>query len=362
MRLSICGDVSTTYSAELFRALDVKGLFGDVPKALSDSDRVLINLECALTEKETPIDKKGPNLKGPLETARVLKMIGATDCAISNNHIMDYGRPGVTDTKEILTSLGLNYTGFGENYEDSRRDLIMEVDGKRIAVIAVCEHEYCYALPNRMGARPFDPYDTLEDVRLAKEKCDLVVVLYHGGKEQSPYPSPRLRKLCQAMVKSGADAVLCQHSHCIGCYEEFMGGHILYGQGNFHFTGRYTEHPHWQSGLIVHLVFTDKLDISFTPVVVRGLGIDLARGEEYDALMGMLDAQSKILKSDGWLDRWDEFCQSTKERYLGNIARAFTENAEPADNELFCGRMHCEAHKDVIDWLCKHYWEQDGRI
>ena len=361
MKLSICGDVSTTYSAELFRSLDIKALFGDVPEVLSDSDRVLINLECALTEKETPINKKGPNLKGPLDTAKALKAIGATDLSISNNHIMDYGIPGVTDTKNIITELGLNYTGFGDNYEDSRRDLIMELEGKRIAIISVCEHEYCYALENRMGARPYDPYDTLEDVRSAREVCDHVIVLYHGGKEQSPYPSPRLRKLCQAMIKCGADVVLCQHSHCIGCYENYKDGHILYGQGNFHFTGR-VDHPHWQSGLIVHLDITEKVDISFTPVVVKGLGIDLAKGEEYDSLMAMLDEQSKNLHNGVWLEKWDEFCQSTKERYLGNIARVFTENAEPADSELFCGRMHCEAHKDVIEWLCKHYWEEDGRI
>ncbi|MBE6645741.1 MAG: CapA family protein, partial [Ruminococcaceae bacterium] len=206
MRLSICGDVSTTYSADLFRSRDVKALFGDTPEVFRDSDRVLVNLECALTEKETPINKKGPNLKGPLETAEMLVKMGATDCAISNNHIMDYGIPGVTDTKEILTKLGLNYTGFGENYEDSRKNLIMEHNGKKIAIIAVCEHEYCYALENRMGARPYDPYDTLEDVYNAKSECDYVIVLYHGGKEQSLYPSPRLRKLCRAMISFGADA------------------------------------------------------------------------------------------------------------------------------------------------------------
>lgn len=362
MKLSICGDVSTTYSAELFRSLDMKALFGDVPSVFSDSDRVLVNLECALTEKETPINKKGPNLKGPLETADALLKMGATDCAISNNHIMDYGIPGVCDTKEKLASLGLNYTGFGENYEDSRKNLIMEHNGKKIAIIAVCEHEYCYALPDRMGARPYDPYDTIEDVHKAKSECDHVIVLYHGGKEQSLYPSPRLRKLCRAMVSFGADAVLCQHSHCIGCYEEYKGGHILYGQGNFHFTGRWNDHPHWQSGLIVHLDINDKVNISFDPVVVRDLGIDLAKGEEYNNIMSAFDEQCKNLHNGVWLEKWDEFCQSTKERYLGNISRAFTDNAEEADNELFCGRMHCEAHKDVIDWLCKHYWEQKDRL
>lgn len=360
MKISICGDVSTTYSAELFREHRFEELFGDTPEIFKDSDRVLVNLECALTEKDTPIDKKGPNLKGPLETAILLREMGTTDVAISNNHIMDYGIPGIEDTKNILSELEINYTGFGENYEDSRRDLIWEIDGKRIAVIAVCEHEYCYALENRLGARPYDPYDTLEDVRKAKATCDCVIVLYHGGKEQSLYPSPRLRKLCQAMTRCGADVVLCQHSHCVGCYENFEGAHIVYGQGNFHFTGR-TDHPHWQSGLAVNLTINDKVMIDFVPIKVKGLGIEIAKGEDGERILSDFNENSKNLHNGVWLIKWDEFCQSTKERYLGNISRAFTENAEPADNELFCGRMHCEAHKDVIDWLCKHYWEKEDR-
>ena len=357
MKLSILGDISTTYSAQLFKEHDIKALFGSVPEVLSESDRILANLECALTEKETPIVKKGPNLKGPLETADALLEIGVTDCAISNNHIMDYGIPGVRDTKDALERLGINYTGFGDNYEDSRKNLVIDDNGKKIAVIAVCEHEYCYALDDRMGARPFDPFDTLVDIRDAKNECDFVIVLYHGGKEQSPYPSPRLRKACLAMTEFGADVVLCQHSHCIGCYEKHNGSHILYGQGNFHFTGRF-DHPHWQSGLIVQLDISDKIDLSFVPVKVVGLGIDLAKGEEYDAIMQPFYSRNDNLHNGVWLEKWDEFCQDTKERYLGNIERAFTEKAEPADNELFCGRMHCEAHKDVIDWLCKHYWEK----
>ena len=357
MKISICGDVSTTYSANLFKSRDNEALFGDVPSAFLDSDRVIVNLECALTEKETPILKKGPNLKGPIETASVLKEIGVTDCAISNNHIMDYGIAGILDTKKALLAAELNFTGFGENYEDSRKNLVLEADGKRVAIIAVCEHEYCYALENRLGARPFDPYDTLEDIRSAKAECDFVIVLYHGGKEQSVYPSPRLRKASQAMAKAGADVILCQHSHCIGCYECYLDSHILYGQGNFHFTGR-SEHPHWQSGLIAEITLKDKANIRFIPVKVNGLGIELARGKDYDAIMDALDAQSKNLHNGVWLKKWDEFCESVKERYLGNIERVFTDAATESDAELFSGRMHCEAHKDVIEWLCKHYWER----
>lgn len=359
MKLVICGDVCPTDVEELFVKGETEALFHDVPSAFSGADRVLINLECSLTEQNTPIFKKGPNLKASPKCVRVLREIGVTDCGLSNNHIFDYGYPGIRDTIEALDKAGIQYTGFGKNYEDARKDLVLEHEGVTVAVIAVCEHEYSYALENRAGARPFDPFDTLEDIRNAKAKCDHVIVLYHGGKEQSIYPSPRLRKACQAMIKSGASVVLCQHSHCIGCYEELMGGHILYGQGNFHFIEEGKQHPHWQSGLIVSLKIGDKVDVAFIPVMVEGVGIKLAKGNDYNGIMEALSTQSRNLHNGDWLKFWGEHCLENRDKYIGNICRAYTENAQPDDNILFNGRMHCEAHKDAIDWLCRHPWETD---
>ena len=357
MKFVICGDVCPQGSNEAYINGETKMLFGDIPEAVKGADRFLVNIECALTDKDTPIQKKGPNIKASPLCVNVLKEIGVTDCGIANNHIFDYGIPGVRDTVNAIKGAGFGITGFGENYDDARKNLVIEHGGKKITVIAVCEHEYCTAMENRMGARGFDPFDSLCDIADAKKESDFVIVTYHGGKEQCEYPSPRLVRACRAMVKMGADAVLCQHSHCIGCYEEYMGGHILYGQGNFHFTGR-SDHPHWQTGLIASLDIQEKVGIEFIPFYVEGLGIKLAKGEKYDEIMSAFAKRNEELKNGEWIKGWATFCEENKEKYLGNISRAYTENANPDDNELFNGRMHCEAHKDVIDWLCKHSWEE----
>ena len=358
MKIAIGGDVCPSYCNRFFESASAEEIFGDIPDAVSDCERFIVNLECALTDRGAPIDKKGPNLRATPRTAKILKKIGVTDAALANNHIFDYGRIGVSDTMEALRKAGIRFTGFGENYEDSRKNLWIEAEGKRIAVIDVCEHEYCYALESRRGARPFDPFDTLLDVRRAKTEADYVIVLYHGGKEQSPYPSPRLRKACCAMAESGADVILCQHSHCIGCYEWHAGSYILYGQGNFHFTGECT-HPHWQSGLLLKLELDEKIAVEHIPIIVNGEAICLAKDEKKEEILLLLENQSKKLKNGEWITEWDAFCHSQSERYLGNIARVFTDAALPADEELFSGRMTCEAHLDVIAWLCKHYWERE---
>ena len=72
MRITICGDICAHFTSEYFNKEDIAFLFNDIPSELKKSNRVLFNLESAITEKDTPISKKGPNLKSPIKTANVL--------------------------------------------------------------------------------------------------------------------------------------------------------------------------------------------------------------------------------------------------------------------------------------------------
>ncbi|NLA83103.1 MAG: CapA family protein [Clostridiales bacterium] len=355
MKLILAGDlVPTENTRPYFERKDIKTLFGDVPKVFKDADRVIVNLECALTTSEKAIKKFGPNLKAPPVCAEVLAEAGITDCGLSNNHTLDFGEEGLRDTMEHLNRNGIQYTGVGENDTDSRRPHIMEIQGKTISLITVCEHEYTYALPDRMGANPYDPYLTMEDIREAKAKSDYVIVMYHGGKEYCRYPSPRLRRLCQAMAKNGADVVLCQHSHCIGCYEEFDGSHLLYGQGNFHFVG-YIDKEGWNEGFIVELDIDDKLNISFIPVTANKnfTGIELAKGSEKERILAGFEERNKHLHSDKWLRGWEKFCESVREQYISAIAKAYVDMNDERSNHHFAHYLDCEAHTDVWRTLCK---------
>ena len=350
MKTMIMGDLSPTVDNEhLFFEGDKEALFGDFLPMLEGNDVNLLNLECALTEHDQKIKKFGPALKSHPNTAKLLREIGVNYCSVCNNHFFDFGKKGVEDSFRALNAQGIAYTGYGCNYEDARRDLILEKQGERVAVIAVCEHEYSYALEDREGCRPFDEFDTMLDIRAAKEKNDRVIVIYHGGKEYCRYPSPRLRKLCRAMAAHGADLVLCQHSHCIGCYERVQGCHILYGQGNFHF-----EEPSdknlpecWNGGLAVHYdTVTNAVD--FIPVVSnQKAGIRLANEQERAQMMGEMEARNQSLADGTWRERWHEFCESMRPVYEKAVSRAYREEATEKHNHLFAHYLDCEAHTDV---------------
>ena len=336
-------EISNAY----FAKGDVKTLFGDLPTLIKEYDRFMINLECALTDSDKGIEKCGPCLKADKGTAETLKKLGVTDVALANNHVFDFGIKGLLDTKETLEKANLPYTGVGENDTDSRKIYYIHEKGKTVAIVNVCEHEYSYALPDRMGANPFDPFITMQDIRLAKKNADFVVVLYHGGKEHCRYPSPRLRNLCREMVLNGACVVLTQHSHCIGCYEEYEGGHIVYGQGNFHFAWP-NKTDLWNTSLVVGVEFADKVAINFYPIDTVGATVDLATGDTAKEIMDGFTTRNAELTTDAWKKGWHEFCLSMKEMYDWALRDVCLEN-EPDEykNELFAHFLDCEAHTDV---------------
>ncbi len=349
MKMLICGDVSVCDSEKLFAEQKEKELFNDILPIFKDADRVIVNLECAVTEHEIGIEKFGPCLKAPFGTIETLKKAGVTDLALSNNHIFDFGKKGLRDTISEIEKNGLNYTGVGNNKDDARKDLVIEQDGKKISIINVCEHEYSYALYNRVGAREFCPFETIDDIVKAKKTSDYVVVIFHGGKEHCDYPSERLVRACRSMVKRGADLVLCQHTHIISCYEEFENGHILYGQGNFHFVeveyGK--ERPYWNKGLIVKADFLDKLKIEFIPTVVDGLGIRLANKDEKEEILNALKERSKALIDGSYRKRFSEFCKEQ------NHYKFVEEELSEYSLKKFAHYIDCEAHQDVWKELYK---------
>ena len=348
MKILIGSDIVPGKNNEqLFVDGDIHALFGDVVNLAASADRVIVNLECALTDSDEAIKKFGPHLKASPACVNALKKLGVTDVALSNNHTFDYGTQGLLDTVDALDSVAIPYMGIGENDVASRAIHTINCDGKTLGIINVCEHEYSYALPNRIGANPFDPFITMQDIRLARSLCDFVIVLYHGGKEYCRYPSPRLYNLAHEMVRCGADVVITQHSHCVGCYEQYEGGHIIYGQGNFNFIP-YDGQPKpegWYTSLLVELDIEKGIDISFYPLVTTERGCDFAKGDAAREIMSGFIKRNKQLSDGSWRDGWHEFCLSVAPDYK-KVLDGFASGTE-FDTQFFAHYLDCEAHTDV---------------
>ncbi len=344
MKILFGSDVSTKEGTNNYQHLanqDAEAVFSDVLPVLKSADAVVVNLECAITDSDHQIKKFGPNIRAPFGTAETLKKAGIDYVGIANNHVFDFGKPGLYDTIKELEKNDIKYTGIGDNLLDARKDMIIEKNGKKIAIIAVAEHEFSIALENRVGCREYDPYDTNDDIVEAKRNADFVVVMYHGGKEHCQYPSPRLVKACRSMIKHGADLVMCQHTHCIGCYEEFMGGHILYGQGNFMFVSLLDKTDLWNTCLLVEADFDEKLNVNFIPIRVNGdHGITLCKGEDKETILKEFFERSKSMQDGSWKQGWIDYTKSANFGWYKII---------PEDKkDTFAAYITCEAHLDMM--------------
>ena len=93
------------------------------------------------------------------------------------------------------------------------------------------------------------------------------------------------------MVDYGADLVICQHSHCIGCYELYKDKNIVYGQGNFIFD--MCDNEYWNSGLLVRI--NDNLSIDFLPFLKKNHKIFLAKNKEKESLLAEFEKRSQYI-------------------------------------------------------------------
>ena len=198
-----------------------------------------------------------------------------------------------------------------------------------------------------------------------------MVVLFHGGKEYYRYPSPNLQRIARKMVEKGANLFVAQHSHCVGSYEEYLGGTIVYGQGNFLFNkeDKY-KNPYWNNGILIEVDLqrdTGQLneDITFVPYVTQNKGIRLANDEEKSNILNPFFERSQQIKHAAFVhEQYQKFADAHLYTYLSKLS-GFGKIFNKIDRKLFNHRVtkltygrnkrlamqnyiECEAHRELL--------------
>lgn len=314
----IAGDLLPTETNEpLFENGAVQELFGqEILSLFADSDYRIVNMEGPFTDSNNPIRKSGPCLKASEKSFCVLPKLHIDTASIANNHIMDYGAEGLWSTIRHLDKAGISHCGAGKDRKEAGKPYIFDVQGEKVGLFSCAEYEFTIATEGKPGANPFDAMEIPDILADLKKKTDYVIVLYHGGKEYYRYPAPYVQHRCRKMVEKGADLVICQHSHCIGCREEYKNGTIVYGQGNFILDRGDDEFRN--SGLLICCDPATR-KIEFHPVVKKGNTVRLADQAEKDAILSAFDKRSKEILQDGFVEQqYEKFAKDMFSLYLSN--------------------------------------------
>lgn len=320
MRIIIGADlVPTNSNFEYFEKGDIDLLLGEeLIDILTSADYRVFNLETPLTDILSPIDKNGPNLSAPVNTVKGMKEMGINLFTLSNNHIMDQGIQGFFSTVNALEKHQIDYVGAGKNLVEAEKPYIFEKDGIKVGFYCCAEHEFSIASESTPGANPFDCFESFDHVESLKAQCDFVVVLYHGGKEHYRYPAPYVQRICRKFVDKGASLVITQHSHCIGCEEQYKNATIVYGQGNFIFDN--SEREEWQTGLLIDVTIQpDSFSANYIPIEKQLNTVRIASSNKEKIISEFAERSEEIKDKNFLSDEYKSLAQVECLNYLNAL-------------------------------------------
>ena len=348
---------------------DAGSLFNDLLPEFEAADLVIANLECPLIEKSTPIPKTGPVFGETGACINGIKEAGIDVLALANNHIMDHGTAGLKTPLAGCAGAGIAAVGAGENLQAARRILVRNIEGVRVGILAVAEHEFSIATKNAPGANPLDLIDYVRNVNSRKGAFDYLIVLLHGA-DEFHVPSPRIKDTCHFLIEVGANAVIVQHPHCLGGYEQYQGGHIVYGQGALLMDEElYRDLASFHEGFLVKLSITagaaatmDLVPFAQSDPLPGARRMGETREREFRR---SLAEKSATLLDDATVEaEWLKFCERRKHAYISGLLghnRVMRKlNASGFLTRLLYGRRRllgvknlvcCETHREAIETI-----------
>jgi len=373
--LIIGGDVCPTgKSEEYFCSGDAENIFHDLLDDLTSSDLTVVNLESPLITKSNPILKSGPALSARTDCVKGLFQSGISVVSLANNHIFDHGSEGLMTTIDKCNEVGISCVGAGKNLEEAQKPLIRKIKGKRLAFYATTEHEFSIARPFAAGANPLDMMDYVYMLQSYQGMFDYLIVLYHGGVEHYPYPTPKMMKRCRFMIDMGASAVICSHSHCASPFEVYKDSPIIYGQGNFVFEPLFARNlPTWHEGYLVKLLIPEKGNLSFDIIPYeqsRGfVGAKKMVGKKNEEFLRSMEIKVKEIQNHDIMEtKWRQYCDLNSYSYLRRLFAYNRVWGRLNKYKIFSSLFHsqkstlsafdmvqCESHSEVLEKLLHEY-------
>ena len=288
-----------------------------VAPILADADAVFSNLEvavagpdCACTPTRDDVYFHGA---GP-EVLDYLNEIGVSLLSLANNHSWDYGDEGIVSTVAEASKRGFTYAGTGGTMAEAVAPAYRDVGGVRVGLVALATVNApsgAMATEAKPGVNMLAPDDAvawdrnIAAIEEAAANADFVITYQHYQVDAGPGWQERW---AHAAVDAGADLYVSHGEPRLAGVEEYRGGLILYGLGNFIFHSR-TEignYPPevWESAVVSLSIGTDGVrEAVFTPVALdegtagdrffetRGYP-EVAAGEAAEGILGRLARMS----------------------------------------------------------------------
>lgn len=229
------------------RPADPAYIWGD---ALAELERAgpaarIVNLETAVTSSDAWMDK-GINYRMHPANVACLTAARIDCCTLANNHVLDWGRPGLLETLSTLRSAGLQTAGAGANRAGAEAPAALPLEGARRLLVFSFGMQSGGVPPAWAAAENVPGIDFLPDlstgsvarigqrVRSAAAPGDRILVSIHWGANWGYGVAEAERQFAHGLIeRAGVDLVHGHSSHHPKAIEVHCGKLILYGCGDF---------------------------------------------------------------------------------------------------------------------------------
>lgn len=229
------------------RPVDFSYVWGDALLAMEHlrPDLRIINLETSISKSGQPVPK-GINYRMNPDNIGCLGAMHVDCCVLANNHVLDWGKPGLLETLAALEQAGVASAGAGRALRQAAAPAILRAPGTgRVVVFGFGASSS--GIPAEWAAGDNTPgVNLLEDLsdqaiaraasglRAAKRPGDVAVASIHWG-ENWGYGIPKeQRRFAHALIDmAGFDLVHGHSSHHAKGIEVYREKLILYGCGDF---------------------------------------------------------------------------------------------------------------------------------
>ncbi|GAA4083778.1 CapA family protein [Streptomyces shaanxiensis] len=205
----------------------------------------IVNLETSVTRSDAFEPGKAVHYRMHPANLPALMVARPDVCVLANNHVQDFGRPGLEETLAVLHGAGLRTAGAGRTAEEAYAPVALPLPhGGRVLVFALGVATSGIppgwaATADRPGVAhvpelsPATAAAAVRHIRSVKRAGDIVVVSVHWGSNWG-YLVPRdQRRFAHALVDGGADVVHGHSSHHPRPVELYRNRLILHGCGDF---------------------------------------------------------------------------------------------------------------------------------
>ncbi len=203
----------------------------------------LVNLETAVTRCDDFWPGKGINYRMHPGNIPILSAAQIDICSLANNHVLDWGYGGLTETLSSLQQAEISTAGAGENLSAAIAPAVFPLGDRRLLLFA-CGHpssgvpESWAASGEKAGVHFINDLsaqtaaDLVYQIEKFRHRGDLVVVSIHWGSNWG-YRIPRdRRRFAHRLIDAGVDLVFGHSSHHPQGAEVYRERAILYGCGD----------------------------------------------------------------------------------------------------------------------------------